>query len=152
MPMQAHPQHQPPQGQHLPHHSAMPMSPRNPAANLQPSTPTLPHALPTPVHAPIPHPSGSLGGLTPSPSPTIPTTKTLNATSSSFVPRKAVTVSSKTPDGVALVELHQPRTLLLHLVQLDTDKAVLGHPTGDRLVSASNLRISGISGLQKPGK
>src|SRR5258707_7854095 len=105
MPMQAHPQHQPPpQGQHLPLHPAMPMSPRNPSANIQPSTPTLPHSLPTPVHAPIPpplsHQSASLGGMAPSPSTPSSTTKTLNATSSSFVPRKAV--SLKTPDGVQL--------------------------------------------------
>ena len=92
----------------------MPMSPRNPSANIQPSTPTLPHTLPAPVHPPIPppplsHQSASLGGLAPSPSTPSSTTKTLNATSSSFVPRKAVTVSLKTPDGVAL-DLDNRRT------------------------------------------
>jgi translation initiation factor 4G len=120
MPMQAHPQHQAPlQGQHLPHHPGMPMSPRNPSANLQPSTPTLPHTLPPPVHPPIPppplsHQSASLGGLAPSPSTpasAIPPTKTLNATSSSFVPRKPVAVSLKTPDGIALY-LENRRTAL----------------------------------------
>ena len=113
LPMQTHPQHQPPsQGQHLP---PMPMSPRNPSANLPPSTPTLPHTAPTPIHAPIPpqplsHQSASLGGLAPSPSTPSATPKTLNAASSSFVPRKAITVSLKTPDGVE-VDLENRRTV-----------------------------------------
>ena len=82
LPMQAHPQHQPP-------------------PTFHPNT----IAYPPPVHAPMPIPPPPLshtdrfllGGLTLSPSApssSIPPTKTLNATSSSSVP--------KTPDGVAL--------------------------------------------------
>src|SRR6267154_2745659 len=78
IPMQAHPQHQPPlpQGQHQP---TMLMSPQNTSANLQPSTTTmLSHPLPTPSI------SGSASistapTSTSSPAPTDPiTTSTVN--------------------------------------------------------------------------
>jgi translation initiation factor 4G len=61
-PMQMPPQHQP--SPHQPHpspqmpHTEMPMSPRNPPSALQgPATPTLSHAIASPVHAPHPLPS-----------------------------------------------------------------------------------------------
>ena len=65
MPLQAHSQHQPlPHKQHLPHHlpycPAMLMSPWNLLANLQPSTLTLLHTLPTPAHASTLPPSSLL--------------------------------------------------------------------------------------------
>jgi hypothetical protein len=151
-----HLQHQSlPQGQHLPHHPAMPMSPRNSS-----TTPTLSHTHPTPVHAPIPpqplsHQPMSLR-LAPSPSmlsSTTPPTKGLNATSSLFVPRKQpVAVAVKTPDGAEVdwrvVELHWPRTLPLLLVPLDSGKEVLG--AGDP--PTSNLNISESNDLPKKSK
>ena len=85
----------------------MPMSPRNPPSTLQgPGTPTLSHAMPTPVHAPHPPPAishapSSMGGLTsPPPTPSsnsIPTNR-LNAGSSAFVPR-STKVTLKKEDG-----------------------------------------------------
>ena len=80
------------------------MSPRNPPSALQgPATPTLSHAIASPVHAPaIPHSSNSLGLTSPPPTPStssISGANRLDAGSRTFVPRAAAKITVKNADG-----------------------------------------------------
>ena len=97
---------EPPQHQLLPGsellHTGLPMSPRNPPSALEgPSTPTLSHAITSPVHPPGPsalaHSSNGLG-LTSLP-------PTLSTPSISGADVGSLTVAIKKADGSGKVEL-----------------------------------------------
>ncbi|KAF6760217.1 hypothetical protein DFP72DRAFT_883540 [Ephemerocybe angulata] len=99
-PQSAHPAHhaQPP---HMQPHPTMPMSPRNAPQHL-PSTPTMSHATPNPVHPPHPpppltHTTSNISSVS-SPPPT-PSTARLNPGSSAFVPRPTSKIVLKDKDG-----------------------------------------------------
>ena len=85
------------------------MSPRNPPSAIQnPSTPTLSHAVASPVHQQPPHPSAlshssnSLGLTSPPPTPSTPSisgANRLDVGSRTFVPRAAAKLTIKKADG-----------------------------------------------------